>query len=341
MALSRTTSKWWVLGETTAIIDWCEENYVVSKYVAEWSNTISNSMFLLTAAYSTYCAYRNGLERRFILIGLGFALVGVGSWLFHMTLKFRFQLLDELPMVYATAIPAWSVFCEFNWSTYRYHTEKVSPKKQLWMFFGIMSFVTALTYVYIKYRIVLLFQFLYGLLTIAVVAISTSFAYFMEAKDPMVKKNLCATMGLGIVLFSVGFVFWEMDQLFCPFWIHIRREYLALPLGVLLEMHGWWHLLTGMGVYTYLVALQYLRALTLGVDKDFTFIWRWGVIPEIIRNDLAITTKYSLEFWGPYISEGDNHTQESLPSTNRDVSVAQTADPMTGGKVVQTGQVQG
>ncbi|KAK5779744.1 alkaline dihydroceramidase PWA37_000954 [Arxiozyma heterogenica] len=303
-------------GPTTSIIDWCEENYVVSPYIAEWSNTISNSMFLLTATYSTWCAYRNGLEFRFLLIGLGFALVGVGSWLFHMTLKYRFQLLDELPMVYATSIPAWSVFCEFNWKTWRAKTKQASKKRQLLFALTVFSFTTILTYMYLVWHVVLLFQVLYGILTLTVVAISSSFAIFLETKDPLVKKNLYTTMGMGIITFSLGFIFWELDQLFCPLWIHIRRDYLKLPLGVLLELHGWWHLLTGIGVYSYLVFLHYLRVLNLQQGDQFTFIWRWGVIPEIIKNDLAINTNYSLTFWGPFEKEKNIDGHRSIPNDN-------------------------
>lgn len=292
-------------GPTTAIIDWCEENYVVSHYIAEWSNTISNFMFLVTASYSTYCSYRNGLELRFVLIGLMFALVGVGSWLFHMTLKFRFQLLDELPMVYATSIPAWSVFCEFNWKTWRLDTKQPSMRKQVGIAIAVFTFTTSLTYIYLVYHIVVLFQILYGILTVTVVLISGSFAWFLESPHPLVKKNIYTTMALGILTFVAGFVFWQLDQLFCPLWIHIRRDYLKLPLGVFLELHGWWHLLTGVGVYTYLVVLHYLRIINLKKEDQFTFIWRWGFIPEIINNDLAINTNYSLTFWGPYESHND------------------------------------
>ena len=309
-------------GPTTSIIDWCEENYVVSPYIAEWSNTISNSIFLITALYSTWCAYRNGLEFRFLLIGLGFALVGVGSWLFHMTLKYRFQLLDELPMIYATAIPAWSVFCEFNWKTWRANTKQASKKRQLLFMLAVFSFTTILTYMYLVCRVVLLFQALYGFLTLIVVAISSSFAIHLETKDPLVKKNLYNTMGMGIITFALGFILWELDQLFCPLWIHIRRDYLKLPLGVLLEFHGWWHLLTGIGVYSYLVFLHYLRVLNLQKGGDFTFIWRWGILPELIKNDLAINTNYSLTFWGPF--EREKMKEKKHHATSKDTSAGNT-----------------
>jgi dihydroceramidase len=35
---------------------------------------------------------------------LSLLVVGVGSWMFHMTLRWEYQLLDELPMIYCASI---------------------------------------------------------------------------------------------------------------------------------------------------------------------------------------------------------------------------------------------
>ena len=40
------------------------------------------------------------LYLRYQMIYLGLLMVGIGSWMFHMTLKYEMQLLDELPMVW-------------------------------------------------------------------------------------------------------------------------------------------------------------------------------------------------------------------------------------------------
>ncbi|TRY56321.1 hypothetical protein DNTS_031854 [Danionella cerebrum] len=61
-------------GTPTSTLDWCEENYVVSYYIAEFS-------------------------------------VGIGSWSFHMTLQYEMQLLDELPMIYSCCI---FVYCLYE-----------------------------------------------------------------------------------------------------------------------------------------------------------------------------------------------------------------------------------
>ena len=42
---------------------------------------------------------------------LALAVVGVGSVLFHATLKYEMQLMDEVPMIYSTAVMGY-ILCE-------------------------------------------------------------------------------------------------------------------------------------------------------------------------------------------------------------------------------------
>ncbi|EDO18619.1 hypothetical protein Kpol_1048p50 [Vanderwaltozyma polyspora DSM 70294] len=286
-------------GNVTATIDWCEENYVVSSYIAEWSNTISNITYLITASYATYCAYRNQMELRFILIGAGFAVVGVGSWLFHMTLLYRYQLLDELPMIYATTIPAWSMICEYLENKPNNKGNKRQLDRIEWAVGFILSvLVIGITVFYIINRNPLFHEFAYAFLT-GIVVIIAGWLNYKHVRNPRAKKNLTHCMAIGIMLFGAGFLSWQLDIRLCSHWINIRRSYLKLPLGIFLELHGWWHVLTGLGVYYYIVFLQYLRVLTQGM-KDVNFIWRWRVLPELVRNDHAINTNFSYEFLGNY-----------------------------------------
>ncbi|CCE64683.1 hypothetical protein TPHA_0I01790 [Tetrapisispora phaffii CBS 4417] len=295
-----------IWGNVTATIDWCEENYVVSKYIAEWSNTLSNITYFITALYATYSAYKNNLERRFILIGIGFAIVGFGSWLFHMTLLYHFQLLDELPMIYATTIPTWSMVCEFYECKHMKDRDfkRFSTKIQ-WYVGSIITLASlVITVVYVIIRNPLIHEFAYAFFT-GLVVIFAGLLCHSYVSDPRSKRNLTYCMGLGIVLFATGFVAWQLDVNFCPFWTNIRRSYLQLPLGVFLELHAWWHVFTGLGVYYYVIFLQYLRIITSNSQDRFQFIWRWKIIPEVINKDNAINTPYSLEFLGNYVDPAE------------------------------------
>lgn len=103
----------------TATIDWCEANYEVTKYIAEFWNTVSNLVMILLPTYGVYWSWTHSEFARkhstssralfvvptsIVLCNIGLVLVGVGSWLFHMTLLYPAQLLDEIPMIFGSAL---------------------------------------------------------------------------------------------------------------------------------------------------------------------------------------------------------------------------------------------
>lgn len=84
-------------GPVDSNVDWCEPNYVQSYYVAEWWNTVSNLPLFAMAAFGWRQARRHASgETRFWAAFCFLALVGVGSTLFHATLRYWAQLLDEV-----------------------------------------------------------------------------------------------------------------------------------------------------------------------------------------------------------------------------------------------------
>ncbi|CEP25083.1 YDC1 [Cyberlindnera jadinii] len=255
--------------KVTSTIDWCEENYVVSPYVAEAMNTLSNSVFILLAVFAVYSSVKNKHEIRFAIISLGFMLVGVGSWLFHMTLKYEFQLLDELPMIYATCVPMWSIFSEGRDST----TSVV-------ILLTVIFSANLLTAIYMYFKDPTIHQVAYAIMNVIIVLKS----YLLTEEnvhDERAKKNLFRTMGLGIAIFLSGYFLWNMDVHFCDSWIDLRR-FLGMPYGFFFELHSWWHILTGTGVYFYVVYLEYLRLFLIGKQDQYEFINHFGFLPEIV-----------------------------------------------------------
>ena len=84
-------------GCQTATIDWCEPNYGVTYYIAEFWNTISNVAMVLLGAFGIWP--HPTVEARFALSYFALFFVGIGSAAFHMTLLYQCQLADELPMM--------------------------------------------------------------------------------------------------------------------------------------------------------------------------------------------------------------------------------------------------
>jgi dihydroceramidase len=79
-------------------VDFCEPNYYISKYIAEFHNTWSSLFITLISIFGfKYCNNTN--EKRhsgmFILLGV----VGIGSVFLHATLHWLGQSIDEIPMM--------------------------------------------------------------------------------------------------------------------------------------------------------------------------------------------------------------------------------------------------
>jgi len=80
-------------------IDWCELNYVYTFYIAELWNTLTNVPFILGGAWMAYRFAKNGIPWRYVWVHIGGMMIGIGSFGFHCTLQWAWQLLDEFPMV--------------------------------------------------------------------------------------------------------------------------------------------------------------------------------------------------------------------------------------------------
>lgn len=87
-------------GEITSTVDWCEINYEYSQYIAEIKNSVSSLPIILLGLYYL---------RKKMLVGLCVMFIGIGSTIFHATLLYEGQLLDEIPMLYLILILFYNV----------------------------------------------------------------------------------------------------------------------------------------------------------------------------------------------------------------------------------------
>ena len=92
---------WQQFGYARASVDFCEPNYVVTFYVAEFWNTVSCAL----PCYATFLLlqnnWRKGLPFHFNLLAGLLALVAWGSVAFHGTLQRWGQVVDEFAMILA------------------------------------------------------------------------------------------------------------------------------------------------------------------------------------------------------------------------------------------------
>lgn len=226
-------------GHPTSTLDWCEENYEMTRYVAEFWNTISNLALLIPPVCGGWISWNRGLEFRYVLCYVCLFIVGIGSWCFHMTLLYEMQLLDELPMVWGTLAIIYSV--------YEVHSSSNKINKILIMELFIYGIIVSAVYLAIRQPI--FHQVAYGLLVMITVVFDIRLAFTGKSE---VWIFIVATIS-----YSVAFCFWNIDNVFCSE-LNIARKILPFFLRPFTQLHGWWHCLAGYG--TYLQILYFCQA---------------------------------------------------------------------------------
>ena len=105
-------------------------------------------------------------------------------------------------------------------------------------------------------------------------------------------RTMWTMVAFGITVFLSGYGIWTMDIKYCS-WLRSTRRELGLPWGILLEGHGWWHLMTGYGAYFYIVWGIWLRHNLNGDQDKYMLRWpsMWTSIPDVIRTSNEVDSK--------------------------------------------------
>lgn len=243
-------------GEATSTIDWCEENYAVSSFLAEFWNTISNWIFVIPPLFGALLSWQNKLERRYTLTFVSLCVVGIGSSCFHATLLYEMQLLDELPMIYCTCV---MIFCIYHCSNNPGHHNTT-------LTLALIFCCAMVTLVYLTIVNPLIFQWAYGIL-VAILVIGT----LRACRKHNGSRKLAI---ISLVSFGVGFILWNIDNNFCS---HIRevRNQFPPPLRPFLQLHAVWHTLSAIGSYYHILLSIDVRLRCLGRGPHLRLYKDW------------------------------------------------------------------
>ena len=175
--------------------------------------------------------------------------MGVGSFMFHATLKYPMQLVDELSMIYTT--------CLMCYATFSYAR---SPRFRFILATSLVLLAVSITLYYHYLQDPAFHQNMYALLTAIVLLRSM---YIMETRlrpskhrsedekrllrasnlrDEQILRTMWIMVACGLGVFLGGFAIWSLDNKYCLSLRRWRRD-LGLPWGILLEGHGWWYVL--------------------------------------------------------------------------------------------------
>jgi dihydroceramidase len=236
----------------TSAANFCEIDYNVSHYIAEFINTLSNLAYIWQAVITLPSSQRGGGRELALwnwpISNLALVLVGLGSGAFHLTLLHEAQIVDESGM-----------YAIVGALDYRLWTHGASPLETLSLglllagaVFGVIgwNFTQGDGKADTAVHLVLFIALLTALWPRALYMIKKQSrerkaTTGSKGKDEVAGK-LMREFKLGVVYFFSGFGLWLIDGGFCHGLRDIRAV-IGMPLAWLLEFHGWWHLLTAMG----------------------------------------------------------------------------------------------
>jgi dihydroceramidase len=225
-------------GIPTASIDWCEQNYAVTPWVAEFWNTLS-SLAIVAAGLVGLRTRRFAPEVRLAFALL--TLVGLGSIAFHGTLRFELQMLDELPMLYLVTWMAWLLV-------------ETGPERRLGAWFPIVL----VTYVLLATAGATLnrggaqflaFHVSFGALELFCLGRVSWLA--LRPENRAVRRPFV----LGLGAYATGIAVWFVDLRACS-WVSVTLPAHGIPNP---QLHAWWHVLVSAGFFLLLGVVSFDR----------------------------------------------------------------------------------
>nr|RBQ95091.1 hypothetical protein FVER53263_05725 [Fusarium verticillioides] len=242
-------------GEPTSTLNWCEEDYVISHYAAEITNTLTNALFIALGVRGVRNCFKYKHDTVFVIAYLGYLLVGCGSFAFHATLSYPMQLVDELSMIYTTSILCYAIFT---------HDRSRLFSIALGIGLVVLSISITVYYHYIQdptfhqnaFSILFLatvFRSLYTMEAILRPSLNNNYvnkspgaslsdgeALFSVQRPQVIIREMRWIVAMGFITCAAGIAAWKFDNVHCSDLVRWRHQ-VGLPWGILLEGHGWWY----------------------------------------------------------------------------------------------------
>ncbi|KAJ5671717.1 hypothetical protein N7507_000844 [Penicillium longicatenatum] len=260
-------------GAQTSYLNFCEEDYVITRFVAEFINTFSSLIYMVFGIYGLV-QLRNkqqaGLRRMSYcgLIGVGLCSAG-----YHMTLKYQTQMSDELSMHLLTT-PL----------LYRILTFQASPQRTKITGAILLSMFTIVMVVHMVMDEFVVHAASFGL-AVWLIARYTIKMIPEQIPDLFLRKKIQRFSFFGCFCFIFGYCVWLIDEFCCGNLTQIRHV-VGLPLAFLFEFHGWWHVFTAIGGYVAVATVDLIISGEVHQDPTDTLAWPAPLMARLVEPKL-------------------------------------------------------
>ncbi|KAB8264610.1 alkaline phytoceramidase [Aspergillus pseudonomiae] len=265
-AIDSADSFW---GSSTSRANFCEIDYAVSRYIAEFVNSLTNVVYskipeVIYGLYGLRQLRRKADTHGDSLRALpywGLIAVGLCSFAFHLSLKYHTQMMDDLSMHFATT-PV----------LHRVLTANSNRRDSIVVAIALASMLLFLvTFHVITDELVLHSVSFVG--TVTVIGVHTiRLVNSRTLPGSAARRQIWGMVRFGATIFNLGYWLWLIDQWACGF-LTKAREAIGLPWAFVLELHGWWHICTGIGAYIFIAVVDHLVASEDLSDIQQSFTW--------------------------------------------------------------------
>ncbi|KAJ5724434.1 alkaline phytoceramidase [Penicillium malachiteum] len=257
-------------GPQTSYLNFCEEDYVITRYVAEFINTFSSLVYMLFGIYGLIQVRHkpNAGMRRVSYCGL----IGVGlcSAGYHMTLKYHTQMSDELSMHLLTT-PL----------LYRILTFQATPERTRLIGAILLTMFTIVMVVHMVMDEFIVHAVSFGL-AVWLIANRTIRMIPNQIPDLWFRKKIQRLSFFGCFCFLFGYFVWLIDEFACAYLTRIRHA-TGLPFAFLFEFHGWWHVFTAIGGYIAVVTVDLITSGEVHEDSTSRLAWPIPLMAKLVE----------------------------------------------------------
>ncbi|KAI9256479.1 alkaline phytoceramidase family protein [Phascolomyces articulosus] len=230
MSSNKLTEGYW--GPITSSVDWCEENYTHSYYIAEFWNTVSSLAMVVLGLLGVTLHHRSigwRLTGSYFLI----VVVGIGSVLFHATLQFEHQMWDEVPMVWTACYLFYVLLAEHGYEGDVYPI-------CISIYCALATYVTSQSAGKIQF---IMFQSSFG-------CVMWSCLWFVLKMYRATKnQEIVRLFHRGAQFLALALGVWLFDKNLCFVY---EKYHLFNP-----QLHAWWHVLMCTSLHFFYVACGY------------------------------------------------------------------------------------
>ncbi|KAF2622133.1 alkaline phytoceramidase [Macroventuria anomochaeta] len=260
--LSPGTGAW---GAPNSNHNFCEEDYTITPYIGEFVNTITNSIYVIYGVHGLRRVQPRkdgGLWSTLAFPYWGLIGVGLLSMWFHATLKYHSQMGDDLSMFLAVGALLHQLLCFES-----------TPAQRRNYTLAILGVLIPVSTYHVVADEIYVHEIVFAIMVIMVVR-KTRKLIRERVKNEEHKKRMGQLASFGIANFLFGYFLWSIDFHLCSYVTKVKH-YVGLPWGFLFELHGWWHIFTGIGAYIGMALTEYLVTIVEGqTDRvEEGFVW--------------------------------------------------------------------